>query len=483
MSHKTVPLVVLFVVGALLANREQTERTEGFDRDPGWEGVNNRSVEPKPRTVTQDFGWSPTSHAGRAKGEIGGLITPAAETAYYGRKIPRRTLNDRLSASGVIACPDRQFHLLIGFFNSSTLNEWRTPNTIAMRLLGRGDHFIGFLEYCTQRWRAGGDSPRGFAAKDSETGKQAAIKFPNGTAVHTWSIDYDPSGTGGAGAITATIDGKTARCNLESGHRADGASFDHFGLLPIFKSVDGGGHVWLDDIMVDGVKDTVERDPRWDEYRNRRTYVTAEVRPWFDFGFSPTNFAGGKAPGELGGLIFRGDGRYRDKMAWYADRIGPLSLEKPLRAGGRICMRRGVSDSTTLLGFFNSKTSTAIYDAQDTGFPDDFLGIAIEGPSSEGFFVYPACRAGRQARSNYGDRTLNRIYPDGKSHDWQLEYTPTGNGSVRVSLDNQSLKLDLDPVHKAAGARFDRFGLVTTRIDGNAQRVYFDDLTYTVRQD
>ncbi len=473
---------ILALIYGFLISGNQSERTEHFDRDPEWEAVNNRPVGAKPREVKQDFGWSPTSHAGRDKGEIGGLVTPAAETAYYGRKIPRRTLNDRLSASGVITCPDRQFHLLIGFFNSSTLNEWRTPNTIVLRLLGRGDHFYGFLEYCTQRWRAGGDSPRGFTAKDPETGKQAAIKFPSGNALHTWSIEYDPAGANGAAAITAVIDGQTAVCNLEVGHRADGASFDHFGLLPIFKSVDGGGHVWLDDVTVDGVKDTFDRDPHWDEYRNRRTYVSADVRPWFDFGFSPTIFAGGKAPGELGGLIFRGDGRYREKMAWYADRIGPLSLEKPLRASGRICMRRGVSDSTTLLGFFNSKTSTAIYDAQDTGFPDDFLGIAIEGPSSEGFFVYPACRTGRQARSNYGDRTINRIYPDGNSHDWQLEYSPTGNGTVRVTLDKQSLTLDLDPPHKSANSRFDRFGLITTRIDGNAQRVYFDDLTYTIRQ-
>src|SRR5207302_4513691 len=30
--------------------------------------------------------------------------------------------------------------------------------------------------------------------------------------------------------------------------------------------------------------------------------------------------------------------------------------------------------------------------------------------------------------------------------------------------------------------RFDRFGIVTTWIDGNAQRLYFDDLTYTCAQ-
>ena len=30
------------------------------------------------------------------------------------------------------------------------------------------------------------------------------------------------------------------------------------------------------------------------------------------------------------------------------------------------------------------------------------------------------------------------------------------------------------------GAHFNRFGIITTHIDGNGQTVYFDDLTYTV---
>ena len=34
------------------------ERTERFDKDPGWDGHNNRSTTPEPRTVRQDFGYS-----------------------------------------------------------------------------------------------------------------------------------------------------------------------------------------------------------------------------------------------------------------------------------------------------------------------------------------------------------------------------------------------------------------------------------------
>ena len=59
------------------------ERTERFDRDPHWDGSNNRAQSPGPRTVRQDFGYSRTAHAGGKPGELGGFISPAAEPAYY----------------------------------------------------------------------------------------------------------------------------------------------------------------------------------------------------------------------------------------------------------------------------------------------------------------------------------------------------------------------------------------------------------------
>ena len=75
------------------------QREENFDKEPGWDGHNNRSV--KPETVYQDFGWSSdTTNAGGNLGEIGGLITPAAEPAYYARRFPTRTFKDVLIAPG-----------------------------------------------------------------------------------------------------------------------------------------------------------------------------------------------------------------------------------------------------------------------------------------------------------------------------------------------------------------------------------------------
>src|SRR5205085_1608672 len=111
-------------------------------------------------------------NAGGKAGEVGGFISPAAEPAYYARPIGPRTLDDPLAASGRLVCKGRQFHALVGFFNAGTVNEWRTPNTVALRLQGRGDVFYAYVEYATSRWRAGGDAPGGFPAlRDPRTGR------------------------------------------------------------------------------------------------------------------------------------------------------------------------------------------------------------------------------------------------------------------------------------------------------------------------
>src|SRR5262245_30077340 len=83
--------------------KRQAVRTESFDKDPGWEGHNNRIVPDRLPTVTQDFGYSKTNFAGQAAGELGGQVTRASEPAYYADDIGRVTLDDKLSASGTFA--------------------------------------------------------------------------------------------------------------------------------------------------------------------------------------------------------------------------------------------------------------------------------------------------------------------------------------------------------------------------------------------
>jgi len=466
----------------LIGQAAAEERTQRFDTDPGWDGHNNRATVPAIRTVRQDFGYSRTANAGGMAGEIGGFISPAAEPAWYARKLGTKSFNDPLSASGTLLCKSPQFHVLIAFFNAGTVSEWRTANTIALRLIGRGDVFYAYVEYCTSKWRAGGDTPGGFATvRDPKTGRESLRGFKTGV-LHQWSLKYDPAGHNGAGTITVTLGGETAVCHIADGHRADGATFDRFGVVPVLKSADAGGEVWLDDVTINGERNDFAKDPGWEGVGNRREYQTADVRPRFDFGYTATRYAGGRAEGELGGLIFRGDCRYPERLAAYGDRLRPLTLDQQLRASGKVALRRGVTDSTVLLGFYHSQDSLEVNPSQSSGLPRSFLGVAVEGPSREGFLFYPLYRVRGDGQGHAVSNSPPHILPDGKSHDWSLTYEPTaasGRGRIVVALDGKSVALNLKAGDRKTGARFDRFGLVTTWIDGNAQRVYFDDLTYT----
>ncbi len=81
-------------------------------------------------------------------------------------------------------------------------------------------------------------------------------------------------------------------------------------------------------------------------------------------------------------------------------------------------------------------------------------------------------------------REYPTILPDGLSHDWSLEYQPGGTDSqarITVALDQTSKTWILEKA-PSSGATFDRFGIVTSWIDGNGQLVYWDDVTYTVKQ-
>jgi len=455
-------------------------RTDTFDADPGWEGRNNRATDPAPRQIIQNFGFSSSStNAGGTAGEIGGFITPAGEAAFYGKVIPPASFNGPLSASGILNVPQGGGHTLIGFFNADTVNEWRTPNTIALRIYGRGTSFLAYLEYGTGLWRAGGGS----------FGGEAAI--PAGTNDYPFSLNYDPNGADGQGTVTATLGSYTTVMTLDSGHKADGAIFNRFGILNVMKSADDPGQLWLDNVTINGEAHPFSSDPGWDQRNNRRTYTSTNVRPRFDFGYSPgSNFAGGQSGGELGGHTFRGDSRVEfngSRMAYYGARLNEtLSLSQPLHAEGKVGFRRGVSDSTTLIGFFHSVGSMRSNNSQNSATPENFIGAAIEGPSSEGFYLYPTYgvdQEGVRASGNRGTPTPPYIYPNGESRHWTLDYRPDGNGgtgSLAVTLDGQAVTLNLDPGHKQLGASFNRFGIITTHIDGSGQTVYFDDLTYTV---
>jgi hypothetical protein len=471
---------VAFLIAALSSAPAQC--TESFDKDPGWDGHNNRIArELPPRTARQDFGYSAgTQHAGGQRGEIGGTIQPAAEPAYYARRIQVKTLNNHLSASGKLLASKGESNSLFGFFNDKSLNEWRTPNAIVVRIQARGEFYYAHVEFTTRKWRAAASM---IGVYDPVADRNHEREIPCDVA-YEWSLEYDPTGNNENGKIVFTLAGEKAVINVTPDFRLDGASFNRFGLLNVIKSYDDAGDLWLDDVTIDGETQDFSHNPKWTGLRNRSSYETKGVRPWFDFGFSPTNYARGAAQGEIGGMIYRGDCRYPERLGSYGARLKTLTLDRPLRASGKVAMRRGVTDSTTAIGFYNSVHSVAVNDSQKFTVPRDFLGIYIEGPSRDGFFFYPVCRNQLEdVASRYPDNSP-QIMPDGTSHDWTLVYDPTaaqGNGRITVTLDGKSVGIDLTPGLKANGAVFDRFGIVTPWIDGNGQEVYFDDLEYTSR--
>ncbi len=471
------------ILGAMLEGSiHAAVRQENFDREPSnWEGINHRGKFFEPKTVSQDFGHTPaSSRAGGQPGEIGGRINPAAEAAWYGYALPRPlTFDSPMTAEGRLYTAPGAGHCLVGFFNTNTLDGWRTPNTIVARINNRGDTFHCHLEYCTSRWRAGAG-----VIGEIVPGERLSPKLiPSGKPC-TWKLDYDPNGAGGRGLLTFTLNGASARCEILPDHRREGVTVTHFGLLPVMKAWDSLGEIWLDDVTINGVAFDFGKDPNWAAFNNRRTYVTTNVRPRFDFGWSPTHYAGGKLAGELGGLIFRGDCREPHRMASYGDRLETLSLKTSLEARGKVCMLRGVSDSTASIGFYHSTFSMRTNSSQKHSVPMDYLGINIEGPSAEGFFFYPVYRTHGEAEKAMGANNgrAPRIYPDGRTHDWFLRYDPSGangKGQITVGLDEQTCRLDLGSDDNDLGATFDRFGICTPWIDGNSVTVYFDDLTYT----
>src|SRR2546423_15342637 len=92
-------LVVLIFAASSFA-QETVQREQRFDRDPQWEGVNNRITRDRYPTITQDFGFSSTNFAGQEAGEIGGQIWRSARPAGYGAQIEQGAGDQRLSGHG-----------------------------------------------------------------------------------------------------------------------------------------------------------------------------------------------------------------------------------------------------------------------------------------------------------------------------------------------------------------------------------------------
>ena len=447
-------------------------RTENFNVDPGWDGHNNRSNFFGPAGVNQNFGYG-SNRIGGTINPTGSdtTVVPSREAFYFAQTVSNSNFNTMLTATGTLN-NNGGGNSWIGFFNSATANEWRSANSLGLRIYGRGNHFLAYPEYGTSKWRAGAD---GFVSGGNE------VQFPVNANL-LWSLTYDPAGNAGGGSITAVINGQTVTKNLDAGHKLDGATFNRFGMGAVNKSWDSPGQLFLDSLNVNntGTQSFTGSAPGWSGVNNIASYNTNNVRFRFDFGYDATRQA-------AGGNFFRGDSRQANTMAFYGDELDQtLTLNQPLHAQGKVTFSRGVTDSTVHLGFFHNTDSVRVSNAQAMSTPENFVGVTIEGPSAEGFFFYPSYNTDAEGQGSGGNRGSGApyIYPDGATHNWTLDYNPdgnNGNGQIIVSLDGQQGTMNLAPGDKQnIGAHFNRFGFITPHIDGNGQTVFVDDVTYTV---
>jgi hypothetical protein len=217
----------------------------------------------------------------------------------------------------------------------------------------------------------------------------------------------------------------------------------------------------------DGEAFAFDDDPHWLAQDNRATFDDYLRRGVHDFGYrAGSSFAGGR-PGEIGGLM------YSDNGAYYADRVGPLTLDDRLVASGRLALAERASEAGLYIGWFNSG---------GRGYPPkNLIGALIEGPNSVGPMLLPVYgtsnpKIGEAVK--YGPR----IDSSGKQYSWKIEYDPEaagGLGEIRVSLDGETSILKLAPEARRQKALFDRFGLAVFEKGGQWSHVFLDDLQYT----
>lgn len=493
----TIPHLIVFA--SLLAAEPDKEtahvlhqKSETFDKDPGWEGHNNRIVPEKAQMVKQNFGYSATHFAGKNKGEVGGVIQRSTTPASYAAKIRPKTLDDKLTASGSFAVTASQpgAGVFFGFFNSQQPGGSGRP----IGSLGLDFDFEGKGGRLAVRLITAGNKSCGTFITPYLPGKFRPTPLKNDGTKYHWTLDYDPQAADGKGRFTFTIGSETHKAqdygvlpelsekeaqarfpnttafavDLTPGFRKEGATFDRFGIQNMMKG-GGAATMFFDDLKFNGEIQDFAKDPAWIGAGNRVSFEDKEQVGAHDFGFSAkTSHAGGTA-GEVGGGLWR-SGDY----GYYADRVGPLNLERRLEASGKAKLVTAGPDSDVYLGWFNSASKD-----KKAGDESDFVGIHIGGPTRIGHYFIPVYGT---AKGTKGKVDRGPVLTLGKVFDWSLLYDPLangGHGEMKVTLGSESATLALKPGQKAEGARLDRFGLFTSTAGGQMVKVYLDDLKYT----
>jgi hypothetical protein len=470
-------LVSLVPLAGAQAAEPASPASQDFAADPDWDGFRNRLLPESLPMVRQDFGYSPTRHAGGSDpGELGGRVQRSVRRASYGKAIPVRTLKDPLHATGRLAVTHAEggSGAMIGWFHE-TSRGWRTPNSVAMRIDGNGGKYWLFYEYGTRHGMTGG----GGAYEGDRYQTTPTPPFRTGPRVHDWELQYTPGDDDEDGRLDFRIDDRRYTIKVAREHKEDSAQLNRFGIWNV--QIAGSElHCYLDDLVVDGQRISLDKDPQWQADGNRVEYQQRVKRPYHDFGYSATNHAGGTT-GEIGGILFRDE-----RPAYYAAPTGKLSLEDELKASGKLVFLDASADSGCYLGWFDSQTKQNNDTPEHEARQKNYLAIMIEGPSRVGHYVRPSYGTsqgkGLTTMEDDAGKAWSVLRPDKQVHDWSIHYRPQaakGRGTITVTLDEKSQTLTLRPDDKKLGTRFDRFGFFNMQAGGHHVRLYADDVTFT----
>jgi hypothetical protein len=198
-----------------------------------------------------------------------------------------------------------------------------------------------------------------------------------------------------------------------------------------------------------------------------------------EFGFSPTNNAGG-SPGEAGGLF----PRIQTPVAFYGDTNlgGTLTLDDPLIATGKFTASNLGFDGEVFLGWF---------DVSDIPDRTDFMGFQLREPNGD---TNPDFRqlATYQLASGTIDAGDFVALPGDIRMDFTIEYDPdggAGSGMLTVTMTPAggqpiSISNELSDADRQEDAEFNAFGLTTSggagsNVPEQQVEIFIDDLRYT----
>ncbi len=526
--------------GALRARDELVQVKQDFATDPHWEGVSNRVVCDNCPTVTQDFGWSP--------GKIGGTVWKSTTPAWYGMALERTlSFKDAFSASGKIAVTREPIGggvAYLGFFNHER-QGWRPWSSMAIRLANEGDRTLFLVDFMTAKWAAGAaEMELGIPTDGSEhtwsltydpdatrapwidtrlhdcltssRGRQTAdnilatlqkaepeltpgvLKKRLNDALELGWVNYLPrhgqdywlpkqEKVDLKGEVIVQVDGgRKFRMYLPSELRDQPVALDRFGIFNM-QLYHGAIKFHVSDLAVNGRKIDLSNDPSWEDHGNHTQFAERDFQRQ-NFGYSPDTALAGGQKGEIGGQFYNVEPN--DPLhGYYADDVGRLTLDDPIRFSGKICFIEGSTDAGMFFGFFRAEDEKRELPPNGAerapGWPQpNTLGVVIDGPARVGWYFTAACTA---SKSVLFKETRGPVFlPTRVSRTFDFNYDPQANkgvGRITVTLDGEPpFVLDLTPEQRQAGAIFDRFGLMSFRRGGKFSTLYFDDLTYTARR-